>query len=230
MIKQAPSDDGVTPAHRKFAFDTVFADTGDVAFKPPPKPKRQFSPEDVEQVRLQGYMEGERSAVVAAEQAAAAALADIAGATRAALDALTTLAHDHRTACAELALATGRAIADAALAQFPEAPAAAALSALAREVEATPRLAVRTAPELVERMDAALTRAAESWGYAGQILVRGDPELAPAAFIFDWGDGRAAFDPLQAAERVSLALRTALAAEGLHAEPLPLSLSPVGEP
>jgi flagellar assembly protein FliH len=207
--------------HRKFTFDTVFDDAGGVAFALA-QPKRAFTPEEVEQVRLQALAEGERSAVVRAEEAQAAALADIAKATRAALGALTALAHEHRTACAELAMAAGRTIAGAALAQFPEAPAAAALHALAREVEATPRLVVRTSADLVERIQAALERAAESCGYPGQIVVRADPALPRAAFMLDWGDGRAIFDPIDAAERVAEALRTALAAEGLHAEPLPL--------
>ena len=46
--------------------------------------------------------------------------------------------------------------------------------------------------------------------------------LAAAAFVLDWGDGAAAFDPAAAAARVAEALEGALAAEGLHAEALPL--------
>jgi flagellar assembly protein FliH len=44
--------------------------------------------------------------------------------------------------------------------------------------------------------------------------------MLPAAFVLDWGDGKAAFDPQDAALRVAAALDAALAAEGLHAEPL----------
>ena len=59
-----------------------------------------------------------------------------------------------------------------------------------------------------------------------------DPAMAAAAFVFDWGDGRAAFDPAAAAERVAEALNAALAAEGLHAEspmlPFPPATLPIG--
>jgi flagellar assembly protein FliH len=51
-------------------------------------------------------------------------------------------------------------------------------------------------------------------------MVKTDSNLQPAAFSFDWGEGRAAFDPDAAAERVAVVLEEALAAEGLHAEPL----------
>jgi flagellar assembly protein FliH len=209
------------PAHRKFGFDTEFSDSGDAALIAY-RPKRQFTAEDVEQARQEGFAQGQASALARAEQAAAAALIAIANEAKGALGALTHVAHEHRAACAELALATGRTIAGAALEQFPDAPASAALAVLAREVEAAPRLMVRCAADLVERTQAALDRAAEACGYPGQVLVRADAALPHAAFVFDWGDGRASFDPVDAAERVADALRTALAAEGLHAEPLTL--------
>ena len=53
--------------------------------------------------------------------------------------------------------------------------------------------------------------------------MKSDPNLTSAAFIFEWGEGRAAFDPEQAAARVAAALDATLAAEGLHAEPLKLT-------
>jgi len=42
------------------------------------------------------------------------------------------------------------------------------------------------------------------------------------AFILDFGDGAASFDPAAAAQRVAEALHAALAAEGLHGEALNL--------
>ena len=209
----------MTSPHQKFNFDTVF-EAGSGAVIAAPRPKRAFTVDEVEQARAEAFAEGERSAVVRAEQAAAAALAEIAQAATLALGALARLVQDHRGISAELALATGRAVAGAALERFPEAPAIAALAAMAREMETTPRLAVRTSLDLVERLQAALETTAQACGYAGQIVVRGDPALPAAAFVLDWGDGRASFDPVVAAERVAEALRNAVEAEGLHAEPI----------
>lgn len=205
--------------HRKFAFDTVFDDRGGVAYEAP-KVKKNFTLEEVEAAKAQAYAEGERSAVSRAEQEAAMALGDIAGLVREAFDALTHVAHEHREGAAMLALACGRKIADAALTHFPEAPVTAALEALAREVEAQPRIFVRVSPELEERTQQALEHVATQIGFQGQIVARADGAMAPAAFTFDWGEGRAAFDPDGAAQRVAEALEAAIAAEGLHAEPL----------
>jgi len=207
------------PVHKPFGFDTVFDDAGAVAYQPQPR-KRSWSPDEVEEIRAAAFAEGERSGVVQAETEIADALADIARAARQAMSALAGVAHEHRVGSAELALAAARRIADAALTRFPDAPVSAALEALAREVEAQPRLTVRVAAGLEARVQAALDQTATAIGFQGQITARADAALPLAAFVLDWGDGKAAFDPLAAADRVAEALDSALAAEGLHAEPL----------
>jgi len=204
--------------HRRFGFDTVFDDRG--GSYTPPKVKKNFTLEEVEAAKAQAYQEGERSAVARAEQEAAQALGEVAHAVQQAFETLTHVAHEHREGSAMLALACGRKIADAALTHFPEAPVTAALEALAREVEAQPRIFVRVSPELEERTQQALENVAVQIGFQGQIVARADGAMAPAAFTFDWGEGRAAFDPEGAAQRVAEALEAAIAAEGLHAEPL----------
>jgi len=204
--------------HRKFGFDTVFDDRG--GSYTPPKVKKNFTIEEVEALKAQAFAEGERSAVARAEQEAAHALAEVAHAVQEAFGALTHVAHGHREGSAMLALACARKIADAALHHFPEAPVAAALEALAREVEAQPRIFVRVSAELEERTQNALEHVAAQIGFQGQIVARADGAMAPAAFTFDWGEGRAAFDPDGAAQRVAEALEAAIAAEGLHAEPM----------
>lgn len=212
---------------RPFSFDTVFDDDGAVTYAPP-RQKRLFTAEEVEAAKAQARAEGEQSAAVLAEQAVAAALRQVADAARLGLTALAEAAHAHRAGSAQLCLAAARKIADSALAQYPEAPVAAALEALMREVEASPRLMVRVAPDQVARVQAALDRTAESLGFTGRIEARAEPGTPPAAFVLDWGDGRAAFDPEAAAMRIQAALDEALAAEGLHAEPL-IQVSPAQE-
>jgi flagellar assembly protein FliH len=216
----------MTNPHPKFRFDTEFGSDGGIAYAPP-KVKRVFLPDEVERIRAEAFADGERSATVRAEEAVAAALAQIAEASRSALGRLAQLAHEHRVACAELAMAAARVISGAALEGLPQAPAVAALEALAQEIEATPRLIVRAAPDLVARLQTALDETALACGFAGQVLVKADPILPMAAFIFDWGDGRASFDPAQAAERVAQVLRDGLAAEAPHADsPFPHEARP----
>lgn len=204
-------------AHKRFTFDTVFDDRGGMTA--PPRAKKSFTPEELEAAKAEAYAAGEQSAVAQAEREAALALSQVGQAIHSAFSTLAAVAHEHREGSAMLALACGRAIADAALDQFPQAPAQAALVALAREVEVSPKLTVRVAAHLVERTQAALEQTAQAIGFPGQVVARAEA-MPAAAFLLDWGDGRAAFNPDDAAARVTKALEAAIAAEGLHAEPL----------
>jgi flagellar assembly protein FliH len=205
-------------APQKFTFDTVFDAGGEVAFRAP-RPKRAYSAEEVEQIRRECQAEGERIAYASIASRQADALAEIAAACALALPRLAEVAHEHRTSSSALALACGKAIAAAALDRFPTAPLTAAVEALATEITATPRLVVSCDPELAEHIQTALEEG-QTGGYAGAFIIKTDPSMTKHAFILDFGDGQAAFDPAAAAERVNQALEAALAAEGLHAEPL----------
>jgi flagellar assembly protein FliH len=202
---------------RKFTFDALFE--GPSPASPAPY-KRLYSAEEAQRLAAEARAEGERAALQRAELQSAKALAELAEAAKGALPMLAVAAHEHRAGAASLALAAARQIADAACERFPEAPLQAALEALAREVEATPKLVLRAPPVLLERLQAALAETAEAIGYAGQIIARDDASLPLAAFRLEWGDGAAAFDAAGAAARVAEALNGALAAEGLHAEAL----------
>jgi len=206
-------------APRKFGFDTEFGATAEPGFVAP-RYKRLYTSDEAAHLRESAYAEGRAAALaeIAAEQARA--LSAVAEACAAALPKLAGVAHSHREGSAALAMACARAIADAALLRFPHAPLQSAIEVLAREIEAAPRLVVTVAPELAEGVAGPLAETAQAIGYAGAIQVRPGPGLPASAFTLDFGDGSASFDPQSAAARVAAALDAALAAEGLHAEPL----------
>ncbi|WP_395674237.1 flagellar assembly protein FliH [Phenylobacterium sp.] len=204
---------------QKFSFDTEFDAGGGVAFQAP-RPKTSYSPDEVEQIRREAYADGEKAGLQSVNAAQARAMAEVAAQCRQAMPKLAEVAHDHRIGSAQLALACGRAIADAALDRFPEAPLQAALDALAREIESAPRLVIQVGGDMAAYVEERLGNTVSAVGYPGQVTVRAEPGLNRHAFTLDFGDGAAAFDPEAAQTRVAAALEAALAAEGLHAEPL----------
>lgn len=208
----------MSEALQRFSFDTVFDAGG--AVHAPPRPKRLFPADEVEQIRTLAHAEGERAAMASLAAQQAEALSQIAAACNQALPRLAEVAHEHRQGSAALALACARAIADSALETFPQAPVLAALEALAREIDAQPRLVLSADPALAEGLQSILEEVARGLGFEGAVVVKPDGAFGRHAFTLDFGDGQAAFDPAQAAGRVTLALEAALAAEGLHAEPL----------
>jgi len=209
----------MSEAHQKFSFDTEFDAKGSVAYAPQ-RPKRLFPAEEVEQIRAAAQAEGERAAMASIAAQQANALSQIAAACNQALPRLAEVAHEHRQGSAALALACARGIADSALDKFPQAPVLAALESLAREIDAQPRLVVSADPALAADLQSILEDTARGLGFEGAVVVKPDGAFGRHAFTLDFGDGQAAFDPAQAAGRVTLALEAALAAEGLHAEPL----------
>ena len=203
-------------AHEKFGFDTQFGDGGEVFASPrPPRVRHAYASSEVETIRNQAFAEGQAAQRATDDGVRAQALAEIADACRRALPTVSDVIERYRIDAAELATATGAVVADAALEQFPRAPLRAALEALAGEIDGAARLIVR-APLSDPAMVAAIEQAAADAGLPGRILTRDEPGSANAAFIIEWPDGRAEYDPHAALERVRAALHAALAIEADH--------------
>ncbi|QTC91884.1 FliH/SctL family protein [Brevundimonas goettingensis] len=203
---------------RPFSFDTEFDDAGGVtpgqAFKPT---KRAYLPAEVEALIAQARLEGRETALAEVESLHAMALVTLGQAVAAAAPSLGAVAQTHREQSAELALAAARVLAAGALERFPAGPIQAALEALGSEIDATPRLVIR-ARGLDESVQAKLQSICVDAGFTGLVAFRDEPGMAAAAFQLEWADGRADFDPAEAAARMSEALHAALAAEAGHAE------------
>jgi len=200
-------------APRKFGFDTWFDDEGRVlSHTPVARSRRAYTLAEVEAIQAEAFAEGQADQRRCDESLTAQSLVEIAQASARALQALDGVVARYRADCAELALATGEAISAGALERFEQAPLTAALEALSEELSGTARLVVRTGVANDEAQ-AMIQKAAADAGFSGRILVRDEPGASPAAFIIEWPDGRAEYDPAAAADRVRLALQSALSAE-----------------
>ncbi len=203
-----------------YAFDTEFDASGAViASRPVQTVKRVYLAAEVEALLAAARAEARQQAMNELEGVQAMASAEIAQALGQAMPVLTRVAHDHRTASAELALAAARAIAGAALDRLPLGPLQDALETLGQEIDASPRLVVRTSG-LSDDMRARVEAMCAEAGFAGQVSFRDEPDMALAAFTLEWADGRAEYSPDDVARRVGETLQAALAAEGGHAESL----------
>ena len=131
-----------------------------------------------------------------------------------AFTAMASVSLDHSKQAAKLAMIAAKQIAGEALKHFPQGAILAAMEALASEIKSQPRLTVRAGPEWADRFQTALDQKIAAMGLDCRIQVTPDPDLPLAAFDFNWGDGRAQFDPVQASEKISAALQTALAGAG----------------
>lgn len=206
--------------HRPFAFDTEFDAAGVVVTPSDFRPtKRSYAPAEVEALLAQARLEAREAALAEVESLQAMAVTAIGEAVTAGAPALTQLIQMHREQASHLALAAARVVAAAALDRFPDGPLQAALEALGQEIDATPRLVIRSVG-LDEAVQTRMTRLCADAGFSGLVAFREDPDLPVAAFQLEWADGRAAFDPEAAHARMAEALTSALAGEAGHAETL----------
>lgn len=208
------------PETKAFFFDTEFDAGGEVVRGSSWRPtKRAWTQGEVEALVAQAAVEAREGALAEVASIQAMALSSIGQALEAAAPALTQIAQAHREQSAELAMAAARVVAAAALDRFPEAPLQAALEALGQEIDASPRLVIRTG-DLTDETRARLQQLGADAGFSGIVAFRDEPGLPPAAFRLEWADGRADFDPADAFARMAEALNSALAAEAGHAETL----------
>lgn len=208
------------PVSTPFIFDTEFDSSGVVvqasSFRPT---KRAWTPAEVEALLAEARLEARNEALAEADSVQSMALSAISEALTAAVPALTRIAIAHREQSAELALAAARVVAAAALDRFPAGPLQAALEALGQEIDASPRLVIRSG-QLDDANRARIERLCTDAGFSGVVAFREEPGLPPAAFQLEWADGRAEFEPEAAFARMREALDSALAAEAGHAETL----------
>ena len=205
---------------RPFAFDTEFDAAGDVVCSGEFRPiKRAYSPAEVEALVADARLEARNAALAEVESIQAMALSAIGQALGAAVPTLAQVANGHREQSAELAMAAARVVAGSALDRYPHGPLQAALEALGQEVDASPRLVIRTG-DLNDDSRARIERLCADAGFSGLVAFREEPGLPAAAFQLEWADGRAAFDAEAAFGRMTEALKSALASEAGHAEPL----------
>ena len=205
---------------RPFAFDTEFDDAGTVvratSFTPT---KRAYHPAEVEALVAQARFEAREEALAEVASIEAMALSTIGQAVAGSASALAQVAQTHREQSAELALAAARVIAAAALDRLPTGPLQSALETLGQEIDASPRLVIRSAG-LDATAQARVQAVAVDAGFSGLVAFREDASLPTAAFCLEWADGRAEFDPAAAGQRIAATLSAALAAEAGHAESL----------
>jgi flagellar assembly protein FliH len=218
------------PLSTPFAFDTEFDAAGVVVQASTYRPvRRAYTPPEVEALVAQARLEARTEALAEVENLQATALAAIGHALTAAIPVLTQVAQAHREQAAELALSAARVVAAAALDRFPAGPLQAALEALGQEIDASPRLVIRTGG-LEDANRARIEQLCDDAGFSGVVAFRVEPGLPPASFQLEWADGRAAFDADAAFARMAEALRSALAAEAGHAETLTPDTSLEGRP
>lgn len=107
---------------------------------------------------------------------------------------------------AQLAVATARSLAGAALADRPLAQLLAAARECLAHARHAPHLAIRVHESLVETVEGKLSGLAREAGFAGRIVVLGEPDIAIGDGRLEWADGGIAIERAELDEAVDRAV------------------------
>jgi flagellar assembly protein FliH len=164
----------------KFLFDRDFRETAQV---------KRITEEDVAQAaeaaRAQGFAEGQ----AAGARQMAQMLALLGDRAQALIAARDDQSAQDRAAAIEFALAFARKLGGAAVTRAPLAPIAEAATAAFDHLQHVPHLVVRVHEGLVEEVERVLARMAEERGFAGRLIVLGEPDMIAGDARLEWADG-----------------------------------------
>jgi flagellar assembly protein FliH len=196
---------------QKFLFETDFdqqaAEEEAAAAEPPPP---TFSEADVANARLAGFAEGRAAGIAetqaTVERSAAQALAAIAGKLSDIGQAIAADLARREHEAIEIAVAIARR----AVPTIANQHATAAVEELVREnlpsFSAEPRIIVRTAERVLETVKTRLSGQLAASGYAGKLVVVGEPALSAPDCKLEWTDGGAEIDTAGVWQRVDEAV------------------------
>jgi flagellar assembly protein FliH len=177
---------------------------------------RRVTDVDVATAREQGFNEGFAQGRAAAAAEAQAALTHMAGLL--AQQAQMLLAQQgERFALVEreataLAVVLARRIAGAALAQRPDAVLEQAARECLQHARAAPHLAVRVHADAVDKAEKLFGALAHESGFAGKVIVLGEPETAIGDARLEWADGGVVIERAGLDALIDAAARQALGA------------------
>jgi flagellar assembly protein FliH len=183
----------------RFTFDLDLSERLMPEAPPPPEaPPVPTVPEDlvaqlVAQAREEAYAEGlaagERSAMSVAAQTLAAAAGTLATQTAEMAAALDDASARAQREAVELAASIGRKLALHLLARYPTVELEALIAECMQNLGGVPHLVVRCNPTIADGMRDIATAHMQTSGFAGRLVVMGDPDLRLGDGRLEWVHG-----------------------------------------
>ena len=167
--------------------------------------RRAVGEAELAEARAEGFRAGEAQGRAQADQQMNGLLAALQRDAQSLLGAQDRAIAAIEAQAARLAVAVAKGVAGAAL----SARQLDALEAAARDclgfARSAPHLVVRVTPDAVEAVEALMARLARESGFAGRIVVLGEPEIAPGDGRIEWADGGVTIDAARMGEMIERA-------------------------
>lgn len=206
----------MSAAPAKFLFND---DMGEKEQKKPPEITEAQLREMVEAAKLEGHAQGLQEGQNSVTAQAANELAKSARSiVQSAANLLSQTDAAEKTIRADailLARSVGKKLATELFAQQPTVELGKLLEECLSSIEKTPHLVIRCAPDLTEHLQEIAEPLIASSGYAGRLIVMGDPEIGPSDGRIEWADGGLVRDATEINSQIDGAIQSYLAARGI---------------
>lgn len=212
----------MTSAPARFTFDLDLGKRTRPTAPPEPTMPERLVAELLAQAREDAYAEGvaagERNAASVAAQTLAAAAGTLATQSAEMAAALDDATNQVRREAVELAASIGRKLALHLLARFPTIELDALIAECMQSLNGVPHLVVRCHPSIADGIRDVASAHMQTSGFAGRLVVMGDPDLRLGDGRIEWVDGGLVRDIGAIAKDIDLRISAYLAARNGQAK------------
>jgi hypothetical protein len=204
----------------KYAFDTEFAADGTI-LRDAGGWRQNFTLEEVQIERDKAYQEGQRDALVKAEEASAVILENLSEQSARILSSLHSHNNNCRAEAMEVVIIAARKIAGQALECFPDAQVERTVQEVLKDIKGAPRLVVTCPTNISDSLEKNVQGMAEHSAFEGALVVRKSDDAQAGDISLEWAQGEVCISTEDIAERVENTVRQWLAATEAHEEAQP---------
>lgn len=212
----------MSPAPARFNFDLDLGKRTAPSAPPEPTVPEHLVAQLVAQAREEAYAEGvaagERNATSVAAQTLAAAAGTLATRSAEMAASLDDATAQVRREAVELAASIGRKLALHLLARYPTIELDALIGECMQSLNGVPHLVVRCHPSIADGIRDIATAHMQTSGFAGRLVVMGDPDLRLGDGRLEWVDGGLVRDIGAVAKDIDLKISAYLATRGGQAK------------
>jgi flagellar assembly protein FliH len=212
----------MAPSPARFTFDLDLGKRTTPTAPPEPTMPERLVAQLLAQAREEAYAEGlaagERNATAVAAQTLAAAAGTLATQSAEMAAALDDATAQSRREAVELAASIGRKLALHLLARYPTVELDALIGDCMQSLSGVPHLVVRCHPSIADGIRDIATAHMQTSGFAGRLVVMGDPDLRLGDGRLEWVDGGLVRDIGAIAKDIDLKISAYLAARSGQAK------------
>lgn len=174
---------------KKFTFDTIFNETGEILDEPPKPQKRSYLAKDVEEIRKEAYAEGTRSAQAMADQAIASSLKQMSAVVESLFNVMDKEVECVRREAAQLAFSIGAKIAGKLLEDTPTRGMDELIDECLGNLRSEPHVHILVHPQNAEEIGTRIQETINGRSFGGQLHISPSDGLGDTDVRIEWANG-----------------------------------------